>query len=189
MTRSWNLFMYSLSEWTIKVHRLAHERWEPAWGLCQHRWRLLCSYPVVDILLSVPHWDPLIKHWKNISSFRAKDKTNQRCFGRKSTLSNLNIIMFNNAQCFSAFCQYIVSVTIIHPEVVSLKFWIVPLIYWIFPRSQLFFFLIADICIVAFIGFKGQKRWCSSLRLEKVFALSRSLFCCPSGRAGHFERL
>lgn len=140
MTRSWNLFMYSLSEWTIKVHRLAHERWEPAWGLCQHRWRLLCSYPVVDILLSVPHWDPLIKHWKNISSFRAKDKTNQRCFGRKSTLSNLNIIMFNNAQCFSAFCQYIVSVTIIHPEVVSLKFWIVPLIYWIFPRSQLFFF-------------------------------------------------
>lgn len=84
MTRSWNLFMYSLSEWTIKVHRLAHERWEPAWGLCQHRWRLLCSYPVVDIHLSVPHWDPLIKHWKNISSFRAKDKTNQRCFGGRA---------------------------------------------------------------------------------------------------------
>jgi len=51
MTRSWDLFMYSPSEWTIKAHRLAHERWEPAWGLCQHRWRLLCSYPVVDIYL------------------------------------------------------------------------------------------------------------------------------------------
>lgn len=84
MARSWKLFMYSLSEWTIKVHRLAHERWEPAWGLCQHCWRLLCSYPVVDIHLSVPHWDPLIKHGKNISSFGAKDKTNQRCFRDKA---------------------------------------------------------------------------------------------------------
>lgn len=158
MTRSWDLFMYSLSEWTIKAHRLAHERWEPAWGLCQHRWRLLCSYPVVDIHLSVPHWDPLIKHWKNISSFSAKDKTNQSCFGGRA---HYLIWISSCSITFSVFCL---------------------LLMWIYSKSL-------EFILLAFIGLKGQKRWGSSLRLEKVFALSRSLFRRPSGRAGHFERL
>ncbi len=52
------------------------------------------------------------------------------------------------------------------------------------------YFVITDIGNVAFLGYEVRwKGWDNSPRLEKVFSLSQSLFCCPSGCVGHFERL